>query len=114
MLRLNVGVEGSTLLKWREKRANKALYELQIEVCEEALKTLRDLPRVEEFSKRQRQVTRTKIQAEIQELKWTKKPFIHQFLGFFMMYCEIAYTAEIAARVRRAVETGSKEDIDIP
>jgi hypothetical protein len=66
---LNVMTGG--LVKWRKRRADKQLYELQIEVCEE---TIRQLGQVAGVKRREKDRAREKIEAEIATLRNTKRP----------------------------------------
>lgn len=57
--------------EWRKARADKSLYELQIEVCELGLPEVANLP--DWVSDEKKDKTRHKIEAQIDELKMTKK-----------------------------------------
>lgn len=105
-LSLNVWV--GDLSKWRKERAGKSLYELQIEVCEEAIKALAEVKDVPQAQKDQ---TRKKIETEIANLKKTKKPVCVE--GGHNFYVGRKYNAELAKRVREGVKTGKYEDLGI-
>jgi hypothetical protein len=105
-LSLNVGI--GDLSEWRKQRAGKSLYELQIEVCEEAIKTLADVKDVPQTQKDQ---AREKIETEIVNLKKSKKPAHVE--GGHNFYVGKKYNAEIAKRVREGVKSGKYEDLDI-
>src|SRR5260370_41401813 len=95
------------LSTWRKQRATKALYELQIEVCEKAIKAL---AKVERVPRTQKDRARKKIEAEIAKLKQTKRPSHvrggHSFRGG-------VYNAKLAKRVRKGVRTGKYQDLGI-
>jgi hypothetical protein len=87
---------------WRKARKDKALYQLQIEVCEIALRQLPKL-RAKAFSDKEKLEARKKIQAEIAVLRNSKKPIMED--------CGIPdpYPRQEAKRVREAYEKGSLE-----
>jgi hypothetical protein len=62
------------LAEWRKARATKTLYELQIEVCELALAELESLKATAE----QKRQIRAALQAELDQLKTTKRPVLPQ------------------------------------
>jgi hypothetical protein len=62
------------LQKWRKDRKDQALFQLQIEVCERALK---ELQKVKRISKAKKRAARKKIKAEIKKLRRTKRPIIY-------------------------------------
>jgi hypothetical protein len=95
----DVGIRG--LSEWRKKRAEKSLYELQIEVCEEAIKELAEVKRVPQ---EQRDAARKKIEAEIATLKRTKRPSNVQ--GGYRFERSGPYNAELAKRVREGIKSG--------
>jgi hypothetical protein len=68
-LRLDVCIK--SLPAWRKERKDKSLYQLQIEVCERALKELQKVKRVSQTKK---EAARKKIEAEIEKLRKTKRP----------------------------------------
>ncbi|HEV3255499.1 MAG TPA: hypothetical protein VG013_01340 [Gemmataceae bacterium] len=71
---LDVGVyQLGNLVEWREKRKDKTLSELQIEVCEQALKELAKAKGVPRHEKVQ---ARKKIKAEIGKLRKTNRPIL--------------------------------------
>lgn len=88
---------------WRKARKDKALYQLQIEVCEISL---RELPKLDsdDVSDKEKAKARKKIRAEIAELRRTKKPVME--VGGIPR----AYPRGEAERVRKAYEEGSLED----
>ncbi len=61
---------GVSLVKWREQRRNKALYELQIELCEQALIQLGKLKGVPQD---EIEASRKKIEVEMAELRKSKR-----------------------------------------
>jgi hypothetical protein len=89
---------------WRNKQKNKSLYQLQIEVCEMALRKL-PKARNDDISRKEKALAQTMIEAEITKLKKTKQPYLDKYgHGFYM-----AYPRDEAKRVREAYETGSLE-----
>lgn len=101
---LDVGI--TSLAEWRKKRVDKSFYQLQIEVCEIAL---RELAKVERVPDKKKTLARKKIEAEITKLRKTKEPiFLDE--GLFGGY-ELTYTAEKAKQIRKAVESGSAEHL---
>jgi hypothetical protein len=106
---LRLDVVGDTvrdLAGWRKKRAKKSLYELQVEVCQAAL---RELAKVEGLSKEERAKAREKIEAEVARLKRTKRPDLPKFSALWLK----TYNAKDAKRVREAVEDGFRGDIEL-
>lgn len=91
---------------WRKARKDKSLYQLQIEVCEIAL---RELPKLmdDELSDKGKAEARKKIQNEIAELKRTKRPI------FERNWYPVAYPRREAQRVREAYEKGTLEKLEI-
>jgi hypothetical protein len=59
------------LREWREKRKGKALYQLQLELCERALDKVRD---AEDVPEGEREAARKAIEAEAAKLRQTKRP----------------------------------------
>jgi hypothetical protein len=104
---MDIGIED--LGAWRKKRAEKPLYQLQIEVCQLAL---RALPKYIK-SKDQQFESRIKIAAEIMKLTNQKKPVFLKYHGFHVSYGQPAYDATIAKWVREIIKSGSTEDLDI-
>ncbi len=88
---------------WRKARKDKALYQLQIEVCEIALRELPKL-RAIEVSDKEKAETRKKIQAEIAELRRSKKPVMDG--GGIPP----PYPPREVERVREAYEKGALEE----
>jgi hypothetical protein len=104
---LKTGIEN--LAEWRKERAKKSLYQLQIEVCENAL---RELAKVEGVSEKEKAKARKKTEAEIKKLRETKKPVLVEYEGFWHPDSEYQYKPERAKRVREAVRKGSSEHIE--
>jgi hypothetical protein len=104
---LPYGIED--LSEWRKARKDKALYLLQIELCETALT---ELAKVKGISKDDKKVARKKIEAEIEKLRSTKRPVFMEHTGFFVPFRECLYTPDLAKRVREAVKSGSSEAIE--
>jgi hypothetical protein len=92
---LETGIKN--MLEWRKKRARKKLWELQAEVCELALK---DIPNAKGISEQARIEMRKKIEAQIDELKKTKKPV---FVKFPVDSYDL-YKPEAAKRIREKLE----------
>jgi hypothetical protein len=97
----------SDLAEWRKKRADKSLYQLQIEVGEELLGLL-SRTTVFPFGRGDAALKR-KITAVVERLRRTKQPIFFPEKSFSGR----VYNPESAERVRRAVRTGSSEDIEI-
>jgi len=96
---LEVGV--NDVSKWRKQRAAKSLYELQIAICESALKALAREKGIRQAEKDQ---ARKKIEAEITKLKKTKQPVLVQV---FLLYEDRGkYDTDIAQRVRDGIKSG--------
>lgn len=93
---VEVGVESDDLVVWRKRRMSKSLYELQIELCEVAIKAM---PAVIGASDDQKAAMTEKIQAEIERLNATKCPDIgeHCVAGLDL------YNPELAGRIRDKV-----------
>ena len=104
---LDIGIK--KIRPWRLKRAHKSLYELQIEVCQMALRVL---PKYR-IPKDQEAIALSKIKDEIKKLRKTRKPFFFKREGFYVPYWDVAYTPKIAKQVREIIKTGSAEDIEI-
>jgi hypothetical protein len=97
---VDVGI--GDLARWRKERSAKRLYELQIEVCEKAIKALAKEKGVPHAEKER---ARKKIEAEIAKLKKTKRP--SRVRDGPLSYRERGvYNAELARRVRRGVKSG--------
>jgi hypothetical protein len=98
---------GRDLPAWRKARKDKSLYQLQIEVCEMAI---RELPKLDakDLSVKGKAKARKKIEAEIMKLRRTKEPIIEAGSGVIPVYSE-----DDAKRVREAFEKGSLEDFDL-
>jgi hypothetical protein len=95
------------LSDWRKERKDKAIYQLQIEACEMAL---RELPKVRAtiLSDREKVKARKEIEAEIAKLRRTKRPFLGEPAKGFIA----AYPRREAERVREAFEKGSLEKFE--
>lgn len=73
------------LRQWRQARADKSLYELQIEVCEMGLQNFDKLPGY--FSEERKQEMRRNIELEIADLRKTKQAKFQRFsLDSFAVY----------------------------
>jgi hypothetical protein len=105
-LRLDVGIRD--LAKWRKQRAAKSLYELQIEVCEKAIKALAD---VEGVPRAEKDRARKKIKEEIARLKKTGRPVQVQGAEWFEE--RGVYDAKLARRVREGVKSGKYDNLGI-
>ncbi len=94
---------------WRKQRKDKALYQLQIEVCEIAL---RELPKLEadDISDKEKADARKKILAKIAELRRTKRPYVEHMEGRGTPY---PYPRRAAEEVREAYEKGTLEKLQI-
>jgi hypothetical protein len=90
---------------WRKERQDNPLYQLQIEVCEMAI---RELPKVDSkvLSDREKADARKEIETEITNLRRTEEPIFREYSWFGSWY-----GPELAKEVRKAVESGSAEDI---
>jgi hypothetical protein len=102
-------VPAKTLAEWRKARAKKSLYQLQIEVCENAL---RELAKVKRVSEKEKADARRKIEAEIRKLKAEKKPVFLKHASFRETQ-DALYTPGLAARIRKVIRSGSSETIGI-
>jgi len=107
-LPLDIGIRD--LSRWRKQRATKALYKLQIEVCEKAIKALAKVKRVPRAEKDK---ARKKIKAEIAKLKKTKRP-VHVQAESYSYEERGKYNAKLADRVREGVKSGKYGDLGIP
>jgi hypothetical protein len=105
-LSLDVGIGDIT--EWRKQRAAKSLYELQIEVCEEALK---ELSNVKDVPQNEKNKARRKIEAEIERLKSTKQHV--SVLGGHTFRERGRYNAELAKRVREEFKNGNFGNLGI-
>jgi hypothetical protein len=88
--------------KWRKERADKQLYELQIEVCEE---TIRQLAKAAGVPQRDKNRARKKIEAEVATLRRTKRPI---FTDYTIDYIG-AYTAKEAEEARELLQKDRKK-----
>jgi hypothetical protein len=103
---LDVGIQDLT--DWRTQRADKALFELQIEVCE---KTIEALSKVASVPQSEKDQARKKIEAEIAKLKKSRQPVHEQ--GGHTFEERGRYNAELAKRVRDGVKSGQYGDLGI-
>jgi hypothetical protein len=85
------------LVEWRKERKDKAFYELQIEVCQRALKALR---KVKDISRDKKDAACKKIEAEIKKLRKTKRPI---YLKTNRLGLD-TYSVEDAKRFRKLYE----------
>ena len=90
---------------WREARNDKALYQLQIEVCEIALRKLPKV-RTDKIPDKEKAEVKKKIQAEIAELRKSEKPIMEG--GSIPRL----YPCREAERVRKAYEKDSLEEFN--
>jgi hypothetical protein len=97
-IHLGLGLRGR-LAKWRKQRADKQLYELQIEVGEEMI---RELAKTDEVSKHAKERARKKIEAEIANLKRKKRPI---FTNFSVQQIDF-YSVKEAKKARELLESG--------
>jgi hypothetical protein len=102
-VRLDIGVNVGRLTEWRKARADKSLYELQIEVCKKALQ---ELAREKDLPKRKKELARQEIETTIDNLRKTKQPDFTGLSVRLLYYREFRYNAETARRVREAVKSG--------
>jgi hypothetical protein len=85
------------LREWRRTRKDKALYQLQLELCEQALAKLREDRNVPEDLK---EAPRKGIEAEAAKLRKTKRPVLEELGGEIFDTCVRAY----AERCRKTIE----------
>jgi hypothetical protein len=95
------------LTDWRKKRADKSLYQLQIEVCETALS---ELPQLELLSEKDKDLARKRIEAEIARLRRSKEPSFGKIDSWAWLGYE--FRPEEASMLRKAVKTGYTGNID--
>jgi hypothetical protein len=106
-----VGVGINHLAAWRKERANKSLYQLQIEVCEEAVN---ELSKVKNVPKKDIDLSQKKIKAEIKKLRRTKRPiFLEYGQDEYLWYYHPVYSEQYAKRIRKALKSGSSENLAI-
>lgn len=91
---------------WRNKRKDKSLYQLQIEMCEMALRELRKLD-PHDLSDKGKAEARKKIEADIKELRKTKRPIMKKPSEY-----NPGYPTKEAERVRAAYEKGDLEKFE--
>src|SRR5262249_45207861 len=107
--KLGLGSGIVDVAEWRKQRASKSLYELQIEVCEKAIKGVANASRVPQDEK---DLARKQIEAEIANLKKTKKPVFLQ--GDYMLFEKRGrYNADLAKRVREGIKSGKYGNLGI-
>jgi len=92
---------------WRKERANKPLYQLQIEAGETGL---RQLSKFKDKPKKELDAAREAIEAEVEKLRKTKQPILLK--ETFPRY-EYLYNEKLAERAREAVREESTRDIAI-
>ncbi len=90
---------------WREERKDKSFYQLQIEACEIALRKLPKV-RVTILSDQEKVKARKKIEAEMVNLRKTKRPSLAEPGSGF----PAAYPRGEAERVRDSYEKGTLEE----
>jgi arsenate reductase-like glutaredoxin family protein len=88
---------------WRDKRKDKSLFQLQIEMCEMALRELAKLD-ANDFSDKEKAEVRKKIEADIKDLRKTKRPIVEKPSVY-----NPGYPSKEAERVRAAYEKGTLE-----
>jgi hypothetical protein len=103
-------IDMQNLAVWRKERANKSLYQLQIEVGENALGQVSSVKGVSEDDKA---LARRKMKGEIARLKRTKQAYFVPHQGATFPYLKYGYSPSIAKRIREAVKSGSSETIEI-
>lgn len=92
---------GRDFTQWRKERADKSLYELQIEVCESAIKSLKTEGRRLGASDRQIRESCEKIQERIVQLRHEKRPFFRRLI----LDSYYHYKQEDAERIRKELKT---------
>jgi hypothetical protein len=108
---LDAGLKGTTLAEWRKERKNKAVYELQVEVCESAL---RDLAKFEGSTQEEKDRSRAHIQGVIENMRKTKQPEFPGSREFALLpFRDFRYDAERAKEVREAVKNGTLDQFSI-
>jgi hypothetical protein len=88
---------GPGLREWREKRKGKVLYQLQLELCEQALGKLRKSQDVPEDKK---EAAQRAIESEAAKLRETKRPILLKHDGPILDVC----TREYAEQCRKTIE----------
>jgi hypothetical protein len=99
---IDLGEGLDNLAEWRKKRKDKPFYQLQIEVCEIAIREVSRMNRIPEVVKKS---TCLKIESEIRKLKKLEEPVFtgpSSFPG-----TEAFFTPELAKMVRYAIKHGS-------
>jgi hypothetical protein len=95
---LKLGVDD--VARWRADRSSKALYELQIEICQRALDEL-DNATNKDVPTRAKAHIRKQLTAWIDELRTAKQPL---FFGVLMDGYEV-FNADQAQRIRKRLES---------
>jgi hypothetical protein len=107
-LTLELGIKD--LAQWRKQRKEKSLYQLQIELCETAI---RELAKVRGIPKREKVLARRKIRAAIQKLTRTKKPIFMKDTSVGFSNHVPVFSPGLAKVIRKAIQSGSAKDIII-
>ncbi len=89
------------LPKWRNERSKKALYELQIDICEEAILEIAKMPKI---SQREEVKARKKIQGEIATLRRIRRAIFTDYSSMPMMF----YHQKEAENIRRLLQKSDK------
>jgi hypothetical protein len=92
------------LAAWRKERKDWPFYQLQIEVCKEAVE---EVAKIENVPQQVKDLARKKIEFEIETMKSTKQPLFGK-RSLYGAYESPIYTAELAAKVREAVKMGRR------
>jgi hypothetical protein len=100
-IHLDIGFGSADLATWRKARMGKTLYQLQIEVGEQALTRL---PKVKRISPDQKESVRKLIESEIEKLKTTKQPV---YLKSSVTGLDL-FTEEQANEIRKKVHQNDK------
>lgn len=94
----SVAFDSVPWMEWRQKRKDKRLYELQIELCEEALAKLR---KAQDIPQDQKVAAQKAIEGEVGRLRKNKSPIVGECSDG--LDC---YTPEMAKKYRKAIEDG--------
>ncbi|HEX7378020.1 MAG TPA: hypothetical protein VF278_12945 [Pirellulales bacterium] len=92
---------GGDLVRWREDRADMSLYELQIQVCESAIKSLKIEGRKQGVPDREIRESCAKIQERINQIRREKRPFFRRL----MLDSYYHYKPGDADRIRKELKT---------
>lgn len=95
-LDFGIGKSGG-LRKWRNDRGNKTLYELQINVCEEAIRELTKIPGIPQ---RNKEGAQKKIEGEIAKLKKLKRAIFTDYSSEPMR----CYSEKEAVKIRESLQ----------